>query len=126
MKSIKNTVHYVKYQRPEEQAGQIHFMPDISYDVINNEKEMQFEIILDNVEKASLTYRFHKGDIALMHTTVPKAYEGRGIATALAKEAFGYAAQHKMPVMVYCPFVSSFLRKHTEYRQQLDPQYHRI
>ena len=98
-------------------------MPDTTYNVVNNEKEMQFEIELDG-EKASLTYRFYKKDIAFMHTTVPKAMEGKGIASTLAKAAFSYAAEHKKPVMVYCPFVAQFLTKHPEYKHQLDAAYH--
>lgn len=85
---------------------------------------MQFEILL-GTEKAYLTYRFYKKSIAFMHTVVPKSHEGKGIASALAKEAFRYAEEHKKPVMVYCPFVSAFLKRHTEYRKQLDTNYHR-
>jgi|ERR1044072_9232485 predicted GNAT family acetyltransferase len=99
-------------------------MPDHPYTIVNNEKEMQFEIALEG-EKAYLSYRFYKKDIAFMHTTVPKALEGRGIASALAREAFGYAAAHHKKVMVYCPFVAKFVKNHPEYRQQLDPEYHR-
>ena len=91
-------------------------------DVLNNESEKQFEITTAG-EKAYLTYRFYKDDIALMHTFVPKALEGQGIASALAKEAFRYAAEHKKPVMVYCPFVAQFVKRHPEYQKQLDPQY---
>jgi len=93
-------------------------------EVVNNEQQQQFEIELDG-EKASLTYRFYKKDIALMHTTVPKAMEGKGIASTLAIAAFDYARQHKKPVMVYCPFVAKFLTKHPEYNHQLDPEYHK-
>lgn len=99
-------------------------MPDQEYTITNNEKEMQFEIALEG-EKAYLTYRFYKKDIAFMHTTVPKALEGRGIASALAREAFRYAAALRKKVMVYCPFVAGFVKNHPEYRQLLDPEYHR-
>ena len=97
-------------------------MPDTDYTVINNEQEMQFEIEQDG-EKAYLSYRFYKDDIALMHTLVPDALEGKGIGGALARAAFKYAKEHKKPVMVYCPFVAGFLQKHPEYESQLDPQY---
>jgi predicted GNAT family acetyltransferase len=96
----------------------------MSYQVINNEKEQQFEIELDG-EKATLLYRFYKKDIALMHTVVPKGMEGKGIASTLAVAAFDYAKAHNKPVMVYCPFVSKFLIKHTEYKSQLDHEYHK-
>lgn len=97
-------------------------MPDSLYPVVNNEKEMQFEVTA-NGEKAYLIYRFYKKDIAFMHTVVPKALEGRGIASALAHEAFHYAEAHHKKVMVYCPFVADFIQKHPEYQHQLDPAY---
>jgi len=83
---------------------------------------MQFEITLED-EKAYLTYRYYKEDIAFMHTFVPEELEGRGIASALAKEAFRYAASSKKLVMVYCPYVAGFIQKHPEYEKQLDPEY---
>ena len=99
-------------------------MTDNAYVVVNNEKEMKFEIELEG-EKAYLSYRFYKNDIAFMHTLVPDSLEGRGIAGALAREAFRFAEMLKKPVMVYCPFVAGFIKKHTEYKKQLDPEYHK-
>ena len=83
--------------------------------IVNNEKEQQFQVRADG-ELASLEYRFYKGDIALMHTEVPDQLGGRGIASALAEFALIYARDHKMPVIVYCPFVAGYLKKHPEYQ----------
>ena len=98
-------------------------MPESIYTIINNEDEMQFEIV-ENGEKAILTYRFYKQDIALMHTSVPKSLEGKGLATALAIEAFSYAKKQKKLVMIYCPFVAQFVKKYTSYKTQIDPDYY--
>lgn len=97
-------------------------MEPAQHTVINNEANLQLEVWLDG-EVATLTYRYYKKDIAFMHTTVPAAMEGMGVATALAKEAFRLAASQKKLVMVYCPFVAGFIQRHPEYRAQLDPQY---
>lgn len=91
--------------------------------IINNTREQQFEVESNGL-KATLTYRFYKRDIALMHTSVPEGLSGMGIATVLAKEAFAYAKATKKPVMVYCPFVAGFVKKHPEYEAQLDPEYY--
>ena len=85
---------------------------------------MQFEIVEGN-EKAYLIYRFYKKDIAFMHTHVPDALGGRGIASTLARAAFQYAKEHNKLVMVYCPFVAKFLQSHPEYQVQVDPAYHK-
>jgi predicted GNAT family acetyltransferase len=95
-----------------------------NYNIINNEKEMQFEIELDG-GKAYLAYQFYKKDIAFMHTTIPKALEGKGIASALAKEAFSYAEKHNKLVMIYCPFVAKFIQTHSEYKKLIDPEYYK-
>ncbi|RPE09246.1 N-acetyltransferase [Chitinophaga lutea] len=95
-------------------------MENDSITVINNEENQQLEIRL-NGEVAVLTYRFYKKNIAFMHTTVPDALKGRGIASTLARHAFAWAKELKKPVMVYCPFVAKFVKEHPEYRSQLDP-----
>lgn len=97
-------------------------MSEDKYTVINNEEKLQFEVTI-NGETASLTYQFYKKDIAFMHTEVPESMSGMGIASALTKAAFRYAAQRKKLVMVYCPFVAGYIKTHTEYRKQLDTQY---
>ena len=79
--------------------------------VINNADQQQFEVHMDD-HVAVLIYRFYKNDIALMHTEVPAALENKGIASALAKYAFEWANEHNKKVMVYCPFVASFLKRH--------------
>ncbi len=96
----------------------------VEYEVHNNETAMQFEVLLGD-KKACLSYRFYKNDIAFMHTFVPAEFGGKGIAGTLAKAAFNYAETHNKQVIVFCPFVASFIQKHTEYKAQLDPEYGR-
>lgn len=93
-----------------------------TYTVTHNEKEQRFEILAEG-ELAYLEYRFYKGDIALMHTYVPGKIEGKGIASALAKFALEHAKNNKLPVMVYCPFVGAFLKRHPEYNELVDKKY---
>ncbi len=83
---------------------------------------MRFEVT-ENEETAYLEYRYYHNNIAFMHTEVPAALEGKGIASALAVYAFAYAKEHNKPVMVYCPFVAGYLKKHPEYKVQLDPKF---
>ena len=58
-----------------------------------------------------------------MHTEVPGSMEGRGVASALVKYAFEYAKEHTNPVMVYCPFVGTYLKRHPEFRDLVDKEY---
>ena len=93
-----------------------------AFTITNNEQQKRFEVTIDD-EVAFLEYRFYRKDIAMMHTLVPEKLEGRGIASALAKEAFSYAEKVNKAVMVFCPFVAAFVKRHPEYRRQLDPEY---
>ena len=92
------------------------------FQIINDEKNQRFEIAIEN-EQAYLEYRWYKGDLALMHTIVPKQFEGRGIASSLAKFALEYAKEKQLKIMVYCPFVSKYLKTHPEYKFLVDKKY---
>ena len=93
-----------------------------SYVVTNNEENLRFEIHKGE-ELAYLEYRYHKNDIALMHTSVPEALNGMGIASALAHYALEWARVHKKLVMVYCPFVAAYLKRHSEYNDIITKAY---
>jgi len=90
--------------------------------VANNTEQQQFEVRLED-EVAVLVYRFYKDYIALMHTEVPPELENKGIASALAKYALEWAEKHSKKVMVYCPFVASYLKQHPEYNSLVDVKY---
>jgi uncharacterized protein len=89
------------------------------YSVNNNEKEQRLEIREQN-ELAYLEYRYHKEDIALMHTFVPDPLEGKGVASSLARYALEWAREKGKRVIVYCPFVAAYLKRHPEYSDIVD------
>ena len=93
-----------------------------NFEITHNKQNMQFEATV-NGEKAFLEYRMKGNDIAFMHTEVPETLSGKGIASALAVYAFNYAKENNLPVIVYCPFVKTFLKRHPEYTTQLDPAF---
>jgi len=84
--------------------------------VSNNEQQQQFEVHADD-ETAVLQYRFHNGEIWLMHTEVPLKLEGRGIASALAHYSLEWAKENKIKANVLCPFVAIYLKRHPEYNE---------
>ena len=85
---------------------------------------MHFEYQL-GTEIAYMEYRYYKESIALMHTVVPDQFAGKGIASALAQEAFSFAKTSNKSVMVYCPFVAKYLKKHPELNEQLNKEFHK-
>ena len=81
--------------------------------ILDNQQNQQFQIFLDG-EMAYLEYRIKDGVLYLMHTEVPDKLGGKGIASALAAHGLNYARAHHMRVKAYCPFVVTWLKKHTE------------
>ena len=83
--------------------------------VINNEEEMQFEAAVGD-EKAVMVYRWYHGDLAIMHTEVPKEGRGKGYADALAEYAIAFAKERNIKLKVYCVFMQGYMKRHPEYQ----------
>ncbi len=60
-------------------------------------------------------YRLHAARRILVHTEVPPAFEGRGIAAALARHALEDARASGIKVRVLCPYIEAYLARHPEY-----------
>ena len=70
---------------------------------------------------AHLDYRRDGDVITLVHTEVPRALRGRGLAQALARHALEHARAHGLTVVPACPFVAGFVREHPEYAPLVAP-----
>lgn len=88
-------------------------------DVINNTEAHRFEVTLGD-DTAFAEYRLKPGQIVLPHTVVPAAFEGKGVASALARYAFGYARDHGLTVIPTCPFMAGWVKKHPEQHDIVD------
>jgi predicted GNAT family acetyltransferase len=64
---------------------------------------------------ATLQYTIAGHVLALLHTEIPQALRGSGIASTLAQTALDWAQDHHMKVDVVSPFVAAFLETHSEY-----------
>ncbi len=91
--------------------------------VMNNKKLLRFEVSL-NGEFAYIEYKWYKGDLAFVHSVVPKSFAGKGVGGKLARAGLDYANVEKLKIMFYCPFVSKFVKEHEEYHHLVDTQYH--
>jgi predicted GNAT family acetyltransferase len=74
----------------------------------------RFELERDG-HVASLQYTVAGHVLALLHTEIPDALRGSGIASTLAQTALNWARDHHLKVDVVCPFVAAFLETHPEY-----------
>lgn len=83
--------------------------------VTNNVEARQFEVKVED-QTAFLIYDQTEDTLTLIETQVPKALEGKGIGSSLAKAGLEYARQNKLGVLAICPFVKAYLQKHPEYQ----------
>jgi uncharacterized protein len=68
-------------------------------------------------ETAYLEFDLDSGGwITLLHTEVPEALRGRGIAGELAKTGLEYARDNQLKVDVVCPLVANYIAKHPEFQ----------
>lgn len=80
-----------------------------------NEAGNQFELATPQ-GLALIAYEMDGSTMSIMHTEVPEAAEGQGIASELADFALNYARQKQLKVKVYCKFVQVYLKRHPQYQ----------
>jgi predicted GNAT family acetyltransferase len=83
--------------------------------VVDNASIHRFEVRLPE-GVATLRYRYDvDGSLVLVHSEVPRALEGRGLAGRLARAALESARSRGLHVVVICPFVGAYITKHPEF-----------
>lgn len=76
----------------------------------------RYEARIDGELAGILEYVEKRGRLALSHTEVLPAFEGRGVASRLAKFGLDDARRRELGVIVICPFVRSYIERHPEER----------
>jgi len=74
----------------------------------------RFEIERDR-HVAYLEYTLAGDVLELLHTEVPAALRGQGMASELAKVALDWARENHKKVDVVCPFAAEYIAQHPEY-----------
>jgi predicted GNAT family acetyltransferase len=78
----------------------------------------RFEIVQEG-HVAYLEYNLAGKVLQLIHSEVPEALRGRGMAAELAQSALEWAREHGAKVDVICPSVAAYIEKHPEYSDLL-------
>jgi uncharacterized protein len=89
--------------------------------VINNESEQRFEMHVQG-QTAFLSYQRFPDRFVIVHTEVPPALEGKGIAGKLVAAALDFARATHLRVIPLCPYVTGYVRKHPEYHDLLSTE----
>lgn len=74
----------------------------------------RYEAHVDGELAGVLEYAAKRGRIALVHTEVLPAHEGRGVASALVRFALDEARRRELRVIATCPYVQQYLTRHPE------------
>jgi predicted GNAT family acetyltransferase len=90
--------------------------------VRDNPAAGRYEAHVDG-QLAVLTYQRSGDRIIFIHTGVPAALEGHGIAGAMARVALEDARAAGLAVIPRCPFVAAYIRRHPQYADLVPPDW---
>jgi uncharacterized protein len=71
----------------------------------------RFEAVVDG-QVAYIDYERRADSMVLLHTYVPDALRGRGVGNRLAQGAIDAVRAQGLRLVVQCPFVRAYLRRH--------------
>lgn len=81
--------------------------------ITHNVADSRFETTVDG-QVAVADYETADGVMALTHTVVPRALEGRGIAAQLVAAALNHARANGLKVNPVCSYVAAYMLRHPE------------
>ena len=82
-------------------------------EVRNNEAESRYELDVDG-DLAIAVYQRRGDVVAFVHTEVPPALEGHGVASTLVKGALADVRAQGLSVIPACEFVEVYFERHPE------------
>lgn len=94
-------------------------IPRMTATVIHNPASSRFEVPLGDA-LAECAYIRQGNVLALVHTEVPAAMQGMGIAAQLVKAALDWARAEGLRVRPRCSYVVSYMRRHPETQDLLE------
>lgn len=90
-------------------------MADAVVEVVNNPERSRFEVEVDGGLAQLAYFVLNERVVYMVHTEVPRAAEGHGIAAQLAKTALDWARGEGLRVIPRCPYVRSYIARHPQY-----------
>lgn len=84
-------------------------------ELIDNTDKSRFEVEIKD-KMAIMDYKKKDNKLYILHTEVPKEFEGKGIASAMVKKVLNLIKEKDMKLVSLCPFVSGYIKRHPEYK----------
>jgi len=89
-----------------------------NYTLIDNKENKQFEFHIEGqIAKIEYIIKEEKNKIYLIHTEVPEALSGRGIASALTLKVMETLENSPYQLVVQCPYIIKWLERHPEWNK---------
>jgi predicted GNAT family acetyltransferase len=86
--------------------------------VLDNSASQRYEMQVEG-RSAFITYR-RAGDVmTLLHAEVPPELSGHGVGSTLAKGTLELAREQGYKVVARCPFIASYIQRHSEFQDLL-------
>jgi predicted GNAT family acetyltransferase len=82
--------------------------------VVDARAARRYEATIDDELAGTLEYVAKHERLALVHTEVLPAFEGRGVGSALVRFALGDARRRGLRVIATCSFVRTYVERHPE------------
>ena len=77
--------------------------------------EGRFSLVVDGVEAELIYRRDDPGRVTILHTGVPAAIGGRGVAGVLVQAALDWVRAQGLKVHTACSYSKAWIAKHPEY-----------
>jgi predicted GNAT family acetyltransferase len=82
--------------------------------VVDNAEGQRYELWLGETLAGVIVYRPRPDALALVHTEVDPAFEGRGLAAKLVAAALDDVRRRGLEILPLCPYVRSYLERHPD------------
>lgn len=90
----------------------------MSFDITHERHAHRFATLVEGRE-CVLDYQLAGQQMTITHTGVPDDVGGRGIASALTREAMDVARAESWKVTPACSYAASWMKRHDEYHDLL-------
>jgi predicted GNAT family acetyltransferase len=88
--------------------------------VEHNHEDDRFEVTVDG-KVAFTEYVLDGNTMRLVHTEVPEALDGQGLASKVVTAALDFARSEGLKVVAVCKYVIAYLKRHPEYNDIVVP-----
>ena len=88
--------------------------------ILDVPERRRFEARLGSEIVGFTQYDTRSGEFAILHTEIDPVYEGKGFGSQLAAGVLDAARGSGLKVVVRCPFISAYVRRHPEDYPDID------